>query len=196
MTSQATSRRLPTTDRLAARRFALVAAEFVQRLGERIAERRKELGLTQLELALALPGKVGADQVSRWERGIHKPEDDTLEEIATVLKVPVAFFVVDKPDKASTPSPFAGHDAISDRLDAIEESVKRQLAEHAAAVEDLIEKQNGLLARQSRILKRIEAAIGREEQAAKDLASQGEEWAERVVALARRELAHVPETPQ
>lgn len=120
MTSQVTSRRTPTTDRLAARRFALVAAEFVQNMGQRIADRRKELGLTQLELALALPGKVGADQISRWERGIHKPEDDTLEEIAAILKVPVVHFLAGEPDKAETPTPFAGQDALADRLDAIE----------------------------------------------------------------------------
>jgi hypothetical protein len=49
------------------------------------------------------------------------------------------------------PSPFAGQDALADRLDQMEA---------------LIAKQNELLARQSQILKRIEAKLGQDERAA------------------------------
>jgi transcriptional regulator with XRE-family HTH domain len=133
-----------------------VAAEYVQRMGERIQERRKELGLTQLELALALPGKVGADQVSRWERGIHKPEDDTLEEIAVVLKVPVAYFLAEAPaPDAPTPSPFAGADALADGLRSLEQRMIDALGEFTQAVRD----QNQALERQHEVLERIERAL-------------------------------------
>lgn len=50
------------------------------------------------------------------------------------------------------------------------------------AVETLLETQNGLLARQSRILDRIETAIGAEHDAAKRLAADGDAWADAVIA--------------
>lgn len=77
-----------------------MAAAVSEGIGRRIRERREELGLTQLGLANALPGSVGSDQVSRWERGIHKPRDEQLEQIAEVLEVEFGYFMSDGPSRS------------------------------------------------------------------------------------------------
>ena len=79
-----------------------MAAAYLKRVGERIRERRDELGLSQRELAEQLPGKADGNQVSKWERGLHRPSDDTLEHIAKILSVDVAYFL------AATPEPGTG----------------------------------------------------------------------------------------
>lgn len=55
---------------------------------------RKAADLTQHELAVAL-GRGDAMTVSRWERGEHKPSDESLVALASVLQRPVAWFYVD-----------------------------------------------------------------------------------------------------
>jgi transcriptional regulator with XRE-family HTH domain len=67
-----------------------MAAEHTVRMGRRIKELRKKAGLTQRELAEAIPGKADGTQVSKWERGKNRPSDDTLEHIAKALGVDVA----------------------------------------------------------------------------------------------------------
>lgn len=105
MTSQVAPRRLPTTSRADTLRFAAMAAAHVERIGRRIRERREELGLSQLDVARELSGKVDANQVSRWERGQHRPREDTLEDLSEVLGVEVAYFMSDAPTSSSgTPS--------------------------------------------------------------------------------------------
>lgn len=95
------SRQLPSTDDVSALRVHLVAAEFKQRVGERIREAREttinpQTGRTwtQRELANALPGKVEGASVSRWERGKVLPQHDTLEAIARALDRDLASFFV------------------------------------------------------------------------------------------------------
>ena len=55
--------------------------------GTRLQELRQRAGLTQEQLA----DKIGVtiESVSNMERGIHGPKFETLENIASVLKVPV-----------------------------------------------------------------------------------------------------------
>lgn len=133
MVSQVTDRRTATTDDLARRRLQLVAAEYVVRMGRRIAQRREDLGLSQNDLARALPGRVGAQMVSKWERGVHEPRSDTLEQIANVLKVPVAHFMVDEPE-AGTPDVLHVLDGATDKADEIL-SMLKQLVQRQEAVE-------------------------------------------------------------
>ena len=54
-------------------------------LGAFIAERRKELGLTQAQLAEKI--HVTDKAVSRWERGVGLPDITSLEPLASALKV-------------------------------------------------------------------------------------------------------------
>lgn len=107
---------------LARRRFELVAAEYLQRMGQRMAERRKALGLTQEQVARALPGETSGAHVSRWERGLHRPSDDTLEALAKALQVDVTYFLAAQADKTNgTPDPFADQPPNLDaRLERIE----------------------------------------------------------------------------
>lgn len=56
-----------------------------EKLGRFIAERRKELGLTQLALAEKL--NVTDKAVSRWERGVGLPDMGSMETLARALEV-------------------------------------------------------------------------------------------------------------
>ena len=56
-------------------------------LGSRIARRRKELGMTQRDLAERL--HVTDRAVSRWERGIGSPDISLLEPLAAALKMSI-----------------------------------------------------------------------------------------------------------
>lgn len=58
-----------------------------EKLGAEIAVRRRELGLTQRELAQMLHVTDGA--ISKWERGINFPELTLLEPLAAALKTNV-----------------------------------------------------------------------------------------------------------
>lgn len=131
MVSQVTGRRTATTDELARRRLQLMAAEHVVRMGRRIAQRREELGLSQNDLARLMPGKVGAQQVSKWERGLHKPHPETLEHLAKALQTTVAHFMLDEP-QAGTPD-LMGKLADVENGELVE--VLRRLVERQAAVE-------------------------------------------------------------
>ncbi len=55
---------------------------------------RKASGLTQHALAVRL-GRGDAMSVSRWERGEHKPSDESLVALAEILGQPVGWFYTD-----------------------------------------------------------------------------------------------------
>lgn len=57
-------------------------------LGNYIAARRKELGMTQANLAEKI--HVTDKAVSRWERGLSVPDSDMLISISEVLETPVS----------------------------------------------------------------------------------------------------------
>ena len=103
-----------------------MAAEYLQRMGERMAERRKELGLTQEQVARQLPGETSGAHVSRWERGLHRPSDDTLEALAKVLKVDVAYFLAAPAAKLNgTPDPFAESAGLTARVEELHAKLDR-----------------------------------------------------------------------
>lgn len=66
-------------------------------LGRRIRAARLARGWTQAQLGELVFGvddpNTTAPRVSRWERGMHKPDLDTIEELAKVLELPAAYFV-------------------------------------------------------------------------------------------------------
>lgn len=67
------------------------------RIGEIILQRRKELGMTQKELAEKL--NVTDRSISRWECGVNLPDVETLKTIAKVLDVPISYFYEDIQEK-------------------------------------------------------------------------------------------------
>ena len=62
-------------------------------IGEIILQRRKELKMTQKQLAEKL--NVTDKTVSRWECGINLPDVEMLKTIAEVLEVDVKYFYED-----------------------------------------------------------------------------------------------------
>lgn len=126
------------TDDVRRLRFRLVAAEFLQRMGERIRERRKALGLSRADVARKMPGKVSENQVYRWELGQHQPKPDTLEALAKVLECDVVYFMAPELDKRRPPDLHAlsGEssqlDHIEQTLNHLEEQIRLLRVETAA----------------------------------------------------------------
>lgn len=86
---------MPTTNRVALLRFELQMSELKQRIGARIRELREERKArdprwTQDFLARQIDPLLTGAQISRYERGGIKPEDDRLQKIAEILGTDVA----------------------------------------------------------------------------------------------------------
>ena len=60
-------------------------------IGDLISQKRKECGMTQMELGamLGISGKA----VSKWERGLSKPCDEHLERLIDLLGLPVDKYI-------------------------------------------------------------------------------------------------------
>lgn len=69
-------------------------------IGQRVKKLRKEVGLTQTDLAK----QCGVDQatVSKWERGIDKPGSKSIAVLADMAGVPVSAFLGIKPAPRNT----------------------------------------------------------------------------------------------
>lgn len=125
--------------RLAALRVQLMAGETAKRFGQRMAQRRLELGLKQREVAKRIQDQVpemGADKqrVSDWERGVNVPSDPYKPAIVKALEVPDIGYFYETPDvREETPDPFA--DAAKDG----DGTRDQQLAELRQDVADLKE---------------------------------------------------------
>jgi transcriptional regulator with XRE-family HTH domain len=75
-----------------------------EEIGRRIAQARKEAGLSQRELAEKI-GVADAQSVSRYERGITEVKTRRLEKIAEVTGKPLGYFIhiPEEGDSAATP---------------------------------------------------------------------------------------------
>ena len=93
-----------------------------QEMGVRIAARRRELGLTQKQLAEQMA--VTAQSVSAWERCRTVPEAERLEVLADVLQISVSSLL-----EGCVPMPRADDDG---RLDDVEQ-LRKRIADFAAA---------------------------------------------------------------
>jgi transcriptional regulator with XRE-family HTH domain len=76
-----------------------MASQVSNRIGANLRAARKSAGLTQRQLA----ERIGTDsfQVSRWERGANRPQDDTLTALAYALDVDLAVFYAEPTDVAA-----------------------------------------------------------------------------------------------
>jgi transcriptional regulator with XRE-family HTH domain len=147
------------TTPVARRRFELMAAEYLERLGNRLREKREELGLSRPEVARRMPGKTTENQVYRWEKGLHRPHDDALEALAGILGESVGYFLAAAPDKTQTPDLMATvTGADDDRLARIEEKLEAAEAQREDLAAQIAE-QNANLARQSEILEDLKALV-------------------------------------
>lgn len=130
--------RVPSTTSADALRLAYMAKRNTERVGARIKARREELKRgdekwTQSYVAHQLSERTGrkttGQDVSRYETGRHRPEDDTLEALADVLMVNCGEFFSDPPDKSKTPDLLG--DKGSSNLEAIEAALTKAAAERA-----------------------------------------------------------------
>lgn len=66
-------------------------------LGRRLRAARLAKGWTQAQLGERLLGlddpNTAAPRISRYERGMHKPDLDTIERLAKLLDLPAAYFM-------------------------------------------------------------------------------------------------------
>ncbi|HIE5089935.1 helix-turn-helix domain-containing protein [Stenotrophomonas maltophilia] len=66
-------------------------------LGQRLRAARVAKGWTQAQLGEMLMGvddsNTTAPRISRYERGMHKPDLETIEKLAELLDLPAAYFV-------------------------------------------------------------------------------------------------------
>lgn len=134
---------------------------------------------------------VTVRQWQRWETGVSIPYARNLSAVADAFAFDVAEFY-DGPagqQPAGTPSPFPEPNGIAGRLDQIEQRVTDQLAEHAANVEKMLERQDALLEQIKRNVK-AERAARREAQA------QVKELREILAALAVAIPALTAESPR
>ena len=88
----------------------------IKSIGERIALRRKELGMTQRDLAEQL--NITDRAVSRWERGIGAPEVSLLEPLAKTLKMSI--------DELMTGSPAISAQTVTKNSNQVPEWMRRR----------------------------------------------------------------------
>ena len=69
----------------------------MNKLGAKIAEKRKSLGMTQIEFAEKMC--VTRQTVSRWEAGTAMPDIDKIGEIADILGVSCDYLLKDEADE-------------------------------------------------------------------------------------------------
>jgi transcriptional regulator with XRE-family HTH domain len=120
-------------------------AEEARLIGARARERRDELGLSQGEVARRMPGSTQGADVSRWERGKHRPQPDALDHLAAALETTVADLIAgplsERPEKGPTPDPFASLslDEVEEQEadDAMREAMRRILAGQARLLAEL-----------------------------------------------------------
>jgi transcriptional regulator with XRE-family HTH domain len=115
---------MPTTSPAVLRRFKSVADKHAARVGARIKARREHVGLTQSALARLLP-TADSNQVSRWERGLHTPNPDTLELIAEILGVTyVDLVALAEEPRTASPYPEGGVPEMMEHIIRLEEIAK------------------------------------------------------------------------
>ena len=109
-------------------------------VGERIRERRAELGLTQEDLGTTL--RISYQQVQKYETGANRVSAGRLYEIATALHTNIAFFFESyEADVPGNPLPHGGHnraaiELVRNFLEIKDDGLRTALATLMRAVKD------------------------------------------------------------
>lgn len=138
-------------------RLQLVAADFLERMGQRLRERREEMKLSRADVARKMPGKVSENQVYRWELGKHQPNPDTLQALAGVLERDVGYFMAAPADKTETPD-LSVVNGDRDQLERIETQLRANAEAIRALSDQLQEMQAETVDRAGAVLQRIAEA--------------------------------------
>ena len=83
-------------------------------MGNKIAQRRKDLGLTQNEFAEKL--SVTRQTISRWEAGTVLPDIDKISDIASILQVSCDYLLKDEIEEDTISTAFAPGKLLSSLL--------------------------------------------------------------------------------
>jgi transcriptional regulator with XRE-family HTH domain len=76
----------------------------------RLREAREAYGISQRALGIeaGLDEFVASTRVNRYETGVHQPDLQTLQRLAAILKLPVAYFYAEDDDLAQLIADFKG----------------------------------------------------------------------------------------
>lgn len=76
----------------------------------RLREAREAYGISQRALGIeaGLDEFVASTRVNRYETGVHQPDLQTLQRLATILKLPVAYFYAEDDELAQLIANFKG----------------------------------------------------------------------------------------
>lgn len=127
-------------------------AEEAENFGGRMRERRRELRITQREVAERVEGKTEGKDISRYETGKHLPGPDTRAAIARALETDLAdLYQGPKAQRKKKPKPKAspldgggGGATSNERIDAIEgelSELRDDLSAALAVLADVAEAQ-------------------------------------------------------
>ena len=86
----------------------------MKQMGNKIAQRRKDLGLTQNEFAEKL--SVTRQTISRWEAGTVLPDIDKISDIASILQVSCDYLLKDEIEEDTISTVFAPGKLLSSLL--------------------------------------------------------------------------------
>lgn len=125
-----------TTKLPSASRLALLAVMHRETIGQRIAERREALGLSQEQLAERIG--VRAQTVSRWERGANLGRIGNLDRVAEALEITMSDLMADLEPTNGNGQQEKSTDA-TDRIEALEGEVSELRGGLVAAVELLLD---------------------------------------------------------
>jgi len=76
----------------------------------RLREAREAYGISQRALGIeaGLDEFVASTRVNRYETGVHQPDLQTLQRLAVILKLPVAYFYAEDDELAQLIADFKG----------------------------------------------------------------------------------------
>lgn len=112
-------------------------------LGKRIKERRKAAGLTQTELGDAVG--VRKNTVSDWERGKYKPDIQTVDDIAHVLRTRASYLLgYDDDDPVDYDLIFEDEDIPLDIIADCDGDMELAVKRHRAIQEDAMKESWGV----------------------------------------------------
>ena len=112
------------------------SASVAQRVGRGIADRRRQAGKTQAEVAEAL--KVEQQTVSRWENGSRSPSLETLDQLAIILDCTLVDFLRDGSDRV-------GHQllVVEEALQGLTEAERILMVKHVQQFAAMLKGQRG-----------------------------------------------------
>jgi transcriptional regulator with XRE-family HTH domain len=138
-----------------------MATELSLRVGSRIRQRRQELGLMQRQVAERMASTAASYQhISDWERGVSKPSDRYLPELADALETSPAFFFEEQetPEVIKRLGQTDGIHRLRHEIGAVRSHLGGEIGatrDEIGALRQILHSQQVLLERQQKIMERL-----------------------------------------